>query len=83
MLAMGYALMVVPVGSAPLGTVIELVVLDVESVRVVGAVAEAVPDTGVPKDDAATPLGGGAFVGPVDVVTNGTAVLGSELLYVT
>jgi hypothetical protein len=82
-LVIGYALTVVPVGSAPPGTVIELVVLGVESVMVIGAVAETVPETGVPNDDAVTPLGGGAFVGPIDVVTNGTAVLGTELLYVT
>jgi hypothetical protein len=80
---MGYALTVVPVGSAPPGTVIELLVLDVESVMVVGVVAETVPETGVPKDDAVTSLGGAAFAGPIDVVSNDAAALGGELLYVT
>jgi hypothetical protein len=80
MLAMGYAVTVVPVGRAPAGTVTMLVVLVVERVMVVGDVGDAVPEIGVPNDDDVTPLGGGAFVGPTEVVTNGTAVLGSELL---
>jgi hypothetical protein len=65
---MGYALTVVPVGSAPTGTVIELLVLDVERVMVVGVVAETVAETGAPNDDAVTPIGGGAVTGPNDVV---------------
>jgi hypothetical protein len=77
---MGYALTVVPVGSAPLGTVTELLVLEVERVMVVGVVAETVPETGVPNDDAVTSLGGGAFAGPIDVVSNDAAELGEELL---
>jgi hypothetical protein len=80
MLAMGYTVTVVPVGKAPAGTVTVLVVLVVERVMDVGAVGDAVPETGAPNVDDVTPLGGGAFVGPTDVVTNGTAVLGNELL---
>jgi hypothetical protein len=76
---MGYALTVVPVGSAPPGTVIELLVLDVARVMVVGVVAETVPETGVPRDDTVTSLGGGAFTGPIDVVSNEAAALGDEL----
>ena len=82
MLAMGYTLTVVPTGSAPTGTVPVLVVLDVESVTVVGVVAVTLPDTGAPREEEATSLGGGAFVGPTDVVTNDTAALGVESLYV-
>jgi hypothetical protein len=77
---MGYALTVVPAGNAPGGIVIVLEVLVVERVMVVDAVFEADPETGTPSDDVLTPLGGGALVGPTDVVTNGTAVLGDELL---
>ena len=59
-LVTGYALTVVPAGSAPAGTFTDALAPAELSDTVVDVVDDAVPETGVPKDAAGTPVGGGA-----------------------